>query len=73
MIKWIPLPNQPWEEIDEDQYLIYLPGSGRALTATHDAMQHYFSYHSEDTEHVYPYRYISHYAHINLPGEEDRP
>ena len=67
MIEWLPLPQEPGEELQEDMYLIYLPNSDRAINATHDAMNRHFYYETEDTQYIYPYRYVSHYAEMNWP------
>lgn len=69
LIDWKKLPNEPWEVLEEETYLIFLPKSGRAITAQHDAMNHYFTYTTDDTEHIYPYRYISHYAEMDWPDD----
>lgn len=69
MIEWIPMPKEPWEVIEEETYLIYLPNSGRVISANHDAMNKYFVTYSDDEEHVYPYRHISYYAEMDWPDD----
>jgi hypothetical protein len=69
MIEWKKMPIYPQEELEENTYLIFLPNSDRVLSATHDAMNHYFVYESDDTQYVFPYRYVSHYAELNWPEE----
>lgn len=68
MIEWKPLPAEPGEALEENEFIIYLPNSARAITATHDAMNGYFYYETEDTRHVFPYRYVTHYAEFNIPN-----
>lgn len=73
MIEWMTLPKDPQKELEEDTFLIYLKKSGRAISASHDAAQRYFFTATEDEEHVYPYRYISHYAEMDWPDIDDGP
>lgn len=69
MIEWKALPKAPQEVLEEDVFLIYLPNSGRALSATHDAVNCHFVYESDDTQYIYPYRYVSHYAEMDWPDD----
>lgn len=73
MIEWKELPKEPQDELEEETFLIYLQKSGRAISAIHDAMNRYFITTTEDEEHVYPYRYISHYAEMDWPNIDPSP
>lgn len=73
MIEWLLLPEEPQEVLEEDTYLIYLSKSGRAISAGHDAVNKYFFVAVEDEEHIYPYRYVSHYAEMDWPDINDGP
>lgn len=70
MIEWNSLPKEPWNELEEDTYLIYLPKSGRVISAVHDAMNRWFTTTGEDEEHVFPYHYISHFAEMDWPPDD---
>jgi hypothetical protein len=73
MIEWKELPKQAQEELEEETFLIYLSKSARALSAVHDAANKCFFIATDEEDHIYPYRYVSHYAEMDWPDTDDGP
>jgi hypothetical protein len=70
MIEWKKFDSKTApDEIEENYYLLVT--SERIVSAEHDAINHWFTYHMGDCMHIIPYDQINHYAEINWPDTDE--
>lgn len=70
MIEWKPFNPEVAQNLEENDYLLFLAGIDRVVSATHDAMDKCFFYPMEVGNCVYAYRDVLYYAELNVPWDD---